>query len=657
MKNFIIKLKNIIEKLANNIELKSPKHNEFSLNEYVKLDLFESLFSFLVCQSENNLNFKESEIKNLFTDNVVIDNIQFSLDKKFEKKQENYDPDDALILKNIYREDEHFLYAYHKLEKNENAYVNHVIQLTKRFNLILRLPVFIKGNDKDKILALKNFSKNDSQIIVSAFDLKDYAVNKVLLLNKENQIAAKHEAVIFEWFDDDCLIAQNYHGSIVEKMIRDNVNIQVYNKNGLANLEHINYFSLLESVRHAIAHSTTMFHSFDENNQKLSMLGTTILMNEGKKYKQAITIPFVFGKSLAGLLWGKFDANQKKLSYLHSPKLENPIKTVEELEEYLKNCKIIEIKNFGRFDKMEIDAIIKELSTRYNEDDITVDLKDFIKETFEMLNSPQTCVGVSKMHNLTIPLSKIQNNPHFFADNNVYNKNAKTIIEQQQSYIKEFFEVFYGFDIVSSNSVSKSGKYTRFNLKNYGLAYIFDKIIAHLDDFVHGIPTKKMGVYRDEMMIFLAIFLAYLCLISNHLEEDLDEKTTSLSDVEYNNLQQKVKDLNMNDFSMIDNMANSKVNQKSPKTIKEKIGVIKTIRNTIAHRAIRIMFNKNGNLNETQLIFGYEETAKKYNMISLEKFFEFINNPLFVEYNKEKFNFLNFKNKEDLESFIQTKLQ
>ena len=205
--------------------------------------------------------------------------------------------------------------------------------------------------------------------------------------------------------------------------------------------------------------------------------------------------------------------------------------------------------------------------------------------------------------------------------------------------------------------MSKSGKYTRFNLKNYGLAYIFDKIIAHLDDFVHGIPTKKMGVYRDEMMIFLAIFLAYLCVISNHLEEDLDEKTTSLSDVEYNNLQQKVKDLNMNDFSMIDNMANSKVNQKSPKTIKEKIGVIKTIRNTIAHRAIRIMFNKNGNLNETQLIFGYEETAKKYNMISLEKFFEFINNPLFVEYNKEKFNFLNFKNKEDLESFIQTKLQ
>ena len=58
------------------------------------------------------------------------------------------------------------------------------------------------------------------------------------------------------------------------------------------------------------------------------------------------------------------------------------------------------------------------------------------------------------------------------------------------------------------------------NAKEY---FGFDKIIAHLDDFVHGIPTKKMGVYRDEMMVFLAIFLAYLCLISNHLEEDLDE--------------------------------------------------------------------------------------------------------------------------------------
>ena len=654
MKNVINKFINVVHRLANNQDLRPF---DISEKENVKISLLERIFSFLICQNKNFSKLKEEDFKNLFLSNKILTGVQFNLDKNFKKEEDLNRKDTIYSTNNAFVEKECFLYTYHVLKNNKNFCFGYSIPLvldkpiTKSNTLELSVPVVFSGENEKEILNAPSFKEKDGYVRVAAIDLLKYAKNKFILKNKMLMHNAKFVGVKFVKREDG-LVLKAYIEDELSRRAEKEAKMEFLNSNGKIDMKNTsNYALILNSLRNSIAHSKTMFYNYDANNN-----GTIMFFKSGKNKKSAINIPYVFGKSLAGLFLGLFDEGEEKAKYLYYPKLEKPIRNKKELEEFLSKCKIIELNNFDNFNKHELNVLVKYSVDKFNDSNEKGGFKEYLENIFKTIQQSQIKVKIEKLENLTIILDKLDKNLRFYANPNTYEKEIKSVVEKQIDYIKEMFETYYGFDMVGTKSVSKGGKYTKLNINMIGISLILDNVMFAIKNFIENKKQTKLAIYKEEMLIMLAIFLSYILLIANGFEEDIDKKETSLNEKEFSELQQKLNELNMNNFSMVDNLANSKTSQRSPKTIEEKTEVIKTIRNTIAHKAIKLKFNNNGDINDTLLIFGYEGFKNKYNSISLGNLLKFLSNPLLLNYNTKRFNFVEFNNEEELIEFVKTKL-
>lgn len=654
MKNILNKFINVVNRLANNQDLRPFDITE---NDSIKLNLLERAFSFLICQNKNFSKIKEEEFKNLILHNKVFSNIQFDLDKNFEKNENKHRKDTVYSIDKEFVENGCFLYTYDVLRNNKNFRINYSIPLvdgvpiTKNNTLFLDAPTVFSGEDEELILKAPSYEEIDGCIYVSAYDLLKYAKNKFILNNKLLRKNSRRIGVPFVRREEG-LVLKSYIEDELSRKIGREAKIEFLNSDGKIDIENnYNYTLVLNSLRNAIAHSKTMFYNFDSRNE-----GTVMFFKSGKNKKSAINFPYVFGKSLGSLFLGLFEEGEEKVKYLYYPKLEKLIRNKKDIEEFLLKCKVVELTNFENFNKHELSEVLKYSIDKFNKSDEETDFQKYLEKVFEKIEETKIKIKVKKLENLTIILDKLDRNLHFYAGLNIYGKEVEQVISKQIDYIKEMFEVYYGFDMVGTNSVSKGGKYTKLNINTIGISLILDEVMFAIKNFIDDKKQTKLAVYKEEMLIMLAIFLSYILLIANNFEEDIDKKETTLNDKEFSELQQKLKELNMNDFSMVDNLANSKTSQRSPKTIEEKTEVIKTVRNTIAHKAIKLKFNNNGDINDTLLIFGYEGFKNKYNSISLGNLLKFLNNPLLLNYNTKRFNFVEFNNEEELVEFVKTKL-
>lgn len=89
-------------------------------------------------------------------------------------------------------------------------------------------------------------------------------------------------------------------------------------------------------------------------------------------------------------------------------------------------------------------------------------------------------------------------------------------------------------------------------------------------------------------------------------------------------------------MSMFEILSHTNKNLKDkPVTLKSKVMVLRLIRNAVSYDNINIQISKSGMIDDSYLIFNMEENKSIYVRVNFKKFFEFVNQPLFSNYNTE----------------------
>jgi hypothetical protein len=253
---------------------------------------------------------------------------------------------------------------------------------------------------------------------------------------------------------------------------------------------------------------------------------------------------------------------------------------------------------------------------------------------------PNAVVDKLPFRNVDFFIKKIQRNPFFFEDRRKYDKD-----DVQDRYIFNIIQNFYGYEAVEKNYVQPNGKTDFIPVCQRGIVDMLDRleliILTLLRKDKHVFP---FGKYNDENYIALCELLIYCNLIFNNFDDDLDAKFTTLSSKRRNELKEKVMKEDMNCFTMINEKDKTKNSHRKPETLEDKLKIISSIRNSIAHSTLNIRFTEKNIV----LSFGYENIKFKKNIIVLEDFLEFIMRPLFVDYKPYEHNMWQLDTFEDL---------
>ena len=208
-----------------------------------------------------------------------------------------------------------------------------------------------------------------------------------------------------------------------------------------------------------------------------------------------------------------------------------------------------------------------------------------------------------------------------------------------------------------------NGKVTPMEINPKAIAVLMDVMSSQLAQLVDLKEKKeveeflKLAQFRDEISIALCCFLVYTNLIYNNFVQDISRDKLFLSPEEIEKYEKQIDKLDMSKFSMVDKNRDARTRELQPQTMEEKKKILSSVRNTIAHFKLKVIFDKKGNYENNMLIFGYENNNRQYNKIKCCDFLNFITNDLFVNYKKYDHNKIIAKDIYDVINQVSQKLK
>lgn len=690
MKEVINKVIELTKRIVNN---ESVKGINFSKQEYQIFDDLKDAFDLLICypgngDEEHVSNIDVNIANKIIKHNEILEAIYLEdsnnylnlMKAKPELKKallrnetyvdlptEKYNTNFLLIYK-IFEQKGKFLYQYIKVVPNENVFKEITSHIKGKLEFTRAYPMEIKGEERQEIISSSNTLKNED----GSYRVYPKYINfsRLKESNYANYVDVDGVLVFKSFYDaglyKELLSARKYQTKFT---IVDKDGIVVDN-------DKIDTCQMIEDIRDITAHTSTFSYKLADNNKVAPDGKIFIFKNKENKNEEAIIVPTCFFHTLAHI--NKLSSKPvDTLSYLYAPRTDKGLNE-DTCENYFNICREVRIQINKDINKLELDTLCKYWIYKYiqinqsiqekdliggnidglifkaqNDNDIALQkfLDEKIKKVFKDVS-----IEILPLENTRLLIDKFVKVLEFLK-NDTRDKSGK----EQKEYIEFLLNGFYGFDLTDKQIINESGKIDAISIEPRAMLEMMNIIRTFVKGLSQGknIKTNEYCKYKDELYITLCAFVVYTNLIYNNFDDDIDPTKTRIPAEIKNVLYEKVENLDMRAFKMINRKEKGNDRAHKPETFKNKKAVVSTIRNTIAHFSLKVKFNKTGNPEDNILIFNYGPDAFKsrINQASCKDVLNLITQSLFSEYKQYNHNLIELNNYDELIDVVVRKMQ
>ena len=402
------------------------------------------------------------------------------------------------------------------------------------------------------------------------------------------------------------------------------------NKNVIP-ISNLDLFEILKHLRVCIAHSQNKFNIACDATTKSGPINirTKLLILKDK----AVSIPEEIYEKLCYVNYNSLDSNTRRFTCCYCPKLNYMLDNEDNIHKYLCSCKSITITSSTKTNLNEVySATGYYLSEFVKIKNATSELEDYLTNNLNNIFEGIT-VKVEQLKNTNILKSKLLLNEYL-------KKNKKGYYEDVREYISFIIKELYEFEITKSNIITSNNKTNNISISKYGLLYLLKELTKALN--ISSFRNKEdstlpFKLYKDELYLLKCIFLGYINLVDNSFDDDLDRRKSKLSREEKFKLKMKVyaktNDNLFKNFRIVYPNRKDHNKEQNLDSFEDSDDIITKIRNSIAHFNIDLKYSKNGDIENSELIFKViDKNENYYYKIKCKDFITFITNPLFMEH-------------------------
>lgn len=396
--------------------------------------------------------------------------------------------------------------------------------------------------------------------------------------------------------------------------------IRLFDANGeITNLNGLNLPKIMRAIRDTEAHKHMQQYyksgrSYGARVCKLKRLNMTALVSN------------FWYSNIMDLANNQWKDGITELDVLYVPRGTRSVKNESDLDEKLAGIKLLNIKFRNEISNVAIKTEIDNICLRYSNMQVTnIKLADYIKK--ELSGYAKVEQITEKPVNTRLLKAKLLGDKGFYTIVGSEKENKKL----QTDWIKYMVEDIYGLDFVNDNIINAAEKVSPVKVDLVGLRYIMDNLVANAQ-LLAGMDTEpsKMNYANDERFIALSAFCIYHNLIHNAFLDSVEGKSTLFRGYVATGLagelQSQLMALDMSAFRI------KNKTEDAPKTFNQRLSVLRSMRNAVAHNNFYIKYAKNGNIDELSFVFEFENFKATTVVVNTQKFLEFINNPLFVNF-------------------------
>lgn len=415
------------------------------------------------------------------------------------------------------------------------------------------------------------------------------------------------------------------------------------NKGEITNIEDLNHTEILRKIRNSEAHHSVYTY------QNGRGYGAKVVKISNKK---AVLFSNRWHEAVIRMSSSTFHGKDDKYVYLFVPHSTKSIRTDQACIDKIDSIRVVEMFTQKQYDADYAQAILSKIVSNYEILESTkLTLEEYLAKHLTK-HIPDATFKVTKPQNTQILKSRLVGDSKFY---NIFPKEKENGFAQE-SFIQMLVNQFYGYDLISKFSVSLSGKIMpiKVNLQDY--ASLLNVDLCH----VHNQIDVKNKVFNypqahTEKQIALAALCAYKHLIRNGFVDDANDiRFKTVGFVDEPAKQQLRNELYLLDMKMFEIYNPNKGRKEviNPTTLNQKISVLRAIRNAISHNCLSVQFNRLCDINDSKFVFELSEDNNMQARVNVKQFMEFINNPLFANYNGNQNTIINAKNEDELKKFI-----
>lgn len=578
-------------------------------------------FTFLYSHSSDKSIYLAERLKTIFEDNLFFTNAYFEKTSQYNNLSskvrecleingqcfEFYPANTKNITKffKYYQKEDNIIEVYEGEQMNDEA----LFVYKRKENLGILVPYIIKKQNIDKLVS-EGFAEriDDSKLkIYSKCELvKLYNFDK----NRFEPLKYLKDFNLIYVEDGDFYVCELCYS---EKCLKNRIDLgknlfgpsfKIVDKNGdFLKTDEIIYSQIIKKMRDAISHGNIFEYRIpiaNEYNLSAFALVLKSKTDADTKFKCVVLCLSDLIRFLGYNCCISLGCEDGKHRFAMIPNLKSRILDKEFITNFMDTCCVVSIKNEQEFNELAFVNYVKDVVENYSKtgesaknDNVKDRIEKKIKERF-----PNVVIDVEQICNIDLFNAKTINNPRFF-------KQQTKINHEQEIYLTDVFNNYYSAEslIVKSNGFPQ-----KVQLKNIGIQDMTFKIKNILNQIEKGkIEKVKSGFYAFEYEMLLALLVVYVCLVKNDITDEMNRNNKNpylnemVKNTQTKSLEVKIADTNMSCFTFYD--ANGDQTRRKPNISKEKLNVVKWIKNAICHNGVFLQQPLAKNAEEQVLIF------------------------------------------------------
>ncbi|MBO5954598.1 MAG: hypothetical protein J6Q13_01365 [Clostridia bacterium] len=637
-------------------------------------------FGFLYCYPNDNMYYNSTILGQALQHNRFLQEIYYEGTKEYEDLMKDEELANGINSFGIYVKDEHRNQKNTHIARQKFPYIKQD-KVVKRF-------CYIVNNDEvynKRTIVAEDFRHGKVPVVAFLFPTVLTEKQKQELINSKYFIGKQDNIYSFKithplFYDDIEIFGGNIVTRIkstiptfIQKFARDYIVQYVeiegklfereYYEDGSYNVDEIakklcsriyivdetgnrlenetlNAGEIFHDIRTAIAHCRIYdYQAFKHNTSNFD--GKIYLISKEDKNKnkisRAVLCPTLmleimnFGNSF------NFNPENREFYYVCYPKLNKKISTPEQAQEFQNGCVVVKIKMKENVDEHYLNHMVYQSFRNYNETNQEIEIQEYLKTKLSE-KFPIVTINILQITDEKWLNQKFKDNKDF------YNIEFEGVEETQIDYIEN---VFYKLcDPVSLTSEWNKGKKSyeekRFQYSGGGVSNILrniDRLIQYWLKAETEYDLDFMVAYKTEVYYVLCMIVAYSTLIKNGFAEDI-EYITEIEISKMYSYHRKIDSENMDRFKSYSLIKNIDRSGKPLKTVKDKLDVVRWIRNGICHFGTYIKLDGSYNYENNMIVFVSENEKENHPdnavVVTCKDLLEFCIRPIFTKYNQKK---------------------
>lgn len=676
-------LNKLIEMVTCALNGKKIPH-KLTSDEYEELTMLLHEFEYLYCYPYNNYFYNYKVIKKAFHENKFFmkkyyegtkayerllknDNIRESIEKNGFYCEERTDDESSVAIsyhKALYEKEEDGIGLYSYFVENPNRHFKYRIPYPIYKNSKMRyieiadclIPVEIKGQEREEMI--------NSEYCISAsdntyrFKISHPTFSTKLKINQSNIINNLHVALpIFktkllnnesiEYVDiDGVLVFAPIYKYGEYKLTNDarekQTKFLVVDENGqeIPN-DKLPAAEVLYDIRNAIAHCKVYdYNVVCEAGARVEGRVYISVRKEKKnneiiEIKRAVICPKIMLETLLDGYCFNLDPNNSVYCYIFSPTIDEKLTSSEQIGEYQKRCKIVVVKIEKTLDEAMLSELMKDIFDDFRREQCD-SLKEFVTERLS-----------KKFKSVKVTITDIANEKwlnQMFEKNDVFLslpfKGSKV---DQMDYADDVCRTYFKAQALTASWMQANENDVQLHMLPLGVNAIISNMIKFLAHYSEEKTETSDGdfkcfeAFKSQLYYVLCMVVAYANIVKNSFRENLNYKNFKMELSTMDSFERKMETEDMRNFEHYKVIKKFDGKGNSPKTPKNKVDVIRYIRNAICHARTYIKYNNSGKCEENYIIF-YSKN-KKQNIpdnivrVQCKDFLEFCMRPVFTNYN------------------------